>query len=293
MLVALVLGADFAWPRLKARYQRWNAGQWVRQAEEWLGGKDFQRAVLTARAVLAVDPQNVSATRIIAKALEASGAPEAAQWRNRLDSLDPGNVENLLARAADTIKAGDIAATERVLGMLPPGALETAACHEIQAQLSTANRDTAAAEQHWAEAVRLDPNRMLPAALATFRMRLRDAAFRDDALAVLTELSEQSPRNLQAIRLLLDDALRLEEWKRAERLSKILAEAPAATFGDKLMKLASLRRIGTQEAPGYLRSCAMARSPSRTNSTRSTWMNENKLAMLVSEAGRRARCRGM
>ena len=285
MLVALVLGAYFAWPRLKARYQRWNAGQRVRQAEEWLGGKDFQRAVLTARAVLAVDPQNVSATRIIAKALEASGAPEAAQWRNRLDSLDPGNVENLLAWAADTIKAGDIAATERVLGMLPPGALETAACHEIQAQLATANRDTAAAEQHWAEAVRLDPKQdRYRLALATLRIRSRDAAFRDDALAALTELSEQSPRNLRAIRLLLDDALRLEDWKRADSLSKILAEAPAATFGDKLTRLATLRRIGTQEAPGYLdelRDGALSKPDELY--TLLMWMNENQLAMLVSE----------
>lgn len=283
----LILGAGvfLAWPRLKGCYQSWNAGNQVRQAEESLAGRDYKRAVMTARIVLSVDPSNVGATRIVAEALEAIGSPEAVQWRNRLDSLMPGNVENLLAWAADTMKAGDLEATERVLGMIAPDARETAPWHEINAQLSMAKRDAGTAEKHWAEAVQLDPKqdryRLL---LATLRMRSPDAGLRIDAMAVLTELSEKSPRNVGALRILLDEALRTEDWKKAESLSKSLTEEATVTFGDKLTRLATLRRMNTQDAPGYLvelRNGALSKPEEFY--TLLMWMNENQLSMLVSE----------
>lgn len=286
----LFLGAAifFAWPRLKGRWQRWNAGNQVRRAERLLAEKDGKHAVMTARGVLAVDPMNVGAIRIIAEAMEAAGIPEAAQWRSRLDTLDPGNPQNLLAWAADTLKAGDLPATERVLAMLAPASRENATYHGTAARLALAKRDNAAAERHWAEAMRLEPaqdgHRL---ASATLRIQSEDREARAGAAAMLTALGEKSPRNLQAIRVLLNEAIRAEEWKQAEALSKTLAEDPGATFGDKLLRLATLRKLDTQEAPGYLlelRNDALTKPDELY--TLLMWMNENSLPMLVSEWAR-------
>ena len=286
----LILGAAtfLAWPRLKGRWQRWNAGNQVRRAERLLAEKDDKHAVMTARAVLAVDPMNVGAMRIIAEAMEAAGIPEAAQWRSRLDTLEPGNPQNLLAWAADTLKAGDLAATERVLAMLAPASRENATYHSTAGRLALAKRDKAAAEKHWAEAMRLEPaqdsHRL---AFATLRIQSENREARADAAAMLRALGEKSPRNLQAIRVLLNASIRAEEWKQAEALSKTLAEDPGATFGDKLLRLAALRKLDTQEAPAYLlelRNDALSK-PGELY-TLLMWMNENSLPMLVSEWAR-------
>ncbi len=287
--ILLLGGATFfAWPRLKGRWQRWNAGHQVRRADGLLAEKDYKHAVMTARAVLAVDPMNVGAMRIIAEAMEAAGIPEAAQWRSRVDTLEPGNPQNLLAWAADTLKAGDLPATERVLAMLGPASRENATYHSTAGLLALAKRDKAAAAKHWAEAMRLEPaldSHKL--AFATLRMQSEDRGARADAVAMLTGLAEKSPRNLPAIRVLLNAALRAEEWKQAETLSKTLADDPDATFGDKLLRLATLRKLDTQEAPGYLlelRNNALSK-PNELY-TLLMWMNENGLPMLVSEWAR-------
>lgn len=284
-ILILCATAFFGWPRLKARYQRWNAVRQVQRAEQHLGEKDFRRAAITARGVLAFDPLNVGATRIIARALEESGSPDAAQWRSRLDSLEPGNSENLIAWAGNTMEMGDLAATERVLNMVAPGARENATYHEITARLATARQESANAEEHWAAAARLDPaqdNYRLN--LASIRMRSRKPEDRAGATAMLRELSEKTPRNSGAIRILLAEAVRQEDWKDADRLSKALVADPAAIFGDKLQRLVALRQMNVQEAPGYLVELRdEALSKPEDLYTLFMWMNENQLSLLVAE----------
>lgn len=284
-ILILAAGIFLAWPRLKARYQRWNASNQIQLAERMLIEKDFNRAVMTARSVLAVDPTNVNAMRIVAKALEAAGSPGAAQWRGRIEAIEPGDPENILAWAAATVKVGDLSATERVLSLLPPDSRESATYHSIAAELSTAKRDSVAAESHLAEALRLDPSQdRYRLALAALRVRSTDRDLQAGAMATLTELSEKSPKNLQAVRLLLAEALRSEEWKKADALSKALVADSASTFVDKLQRLAALRKMDKQEAPGYLmelRNDALS-NPAELY-TLLMWMNENSLSMMVIE----------
>ena len=284
-VAVLAVAAYFGWPKVKGRYHRWDAKRKVAQAGQALAEKDYKRAVIGARAALSADPGDVNATRVIARALEAVGSAEAVQWWSRLDSLEPGNPENLLAWAAVAMKAGDIAAAERVLNMLKRESRENVTYHTLLAQISVAKRDTEAAKTHWAEVGRLDPKEgRHRLSLAILGLRSQDPKERDEAVATLTELSEATPPSIDAVRVLLERALRLEDWKMADTLSKTLVVDSTATFGDKLQRLTALRKMNTQDAPGYLvelREAALSK-PGELY-TLFMWMNENQLAMMVSE----------
>jgi len=284
-LALLVGGLLLGWSKLKNRYLRWDVKHKVESAERSLAEKDYKHALMGARAALMVDPGDVAATRVIARSLEAVGSPESVQWRSRLDTLEPGNQENLLAWAAAAAKAGDIATTERVLGTVAPASRENVLYHTLLAQIATAKNDTDSAKSHWKEVGRIDPaegrHRI---SLAVIGMHSPDPKERDEAVATLTELSQATPPSNEARRVLIDYALRLEDWKKAEALSKALVADPSATIGDKLQRLVALRKMGTQDAPGYLVELRDA-SLSNPNDLYMLlmWMNENELSMMVAE----------
>ena len=286
--VVLIAGAVAGWPRLKNRYVRWDAKSRIARAEQALSEKDYKRAVLSLRAVLAADPVNADAIRMVARVLDAAASPEAVQWWSRLDSLQPENSDTILAWAAAAMKTGDTPTAERVLGMLAPARRETAAFHVVSAKIAQSKKETEDAAKHWAEAVRIapdEPGHRL--ALGAIRLRSQDSKQRDEAIAMLTGLVERTPPNLHAIRILLDYSLRLEDWKRADALSKMLVADSSATISDKLHRLTALRKMGTQEAPGYLLDLRTAglSNPSELYLL-FMWMNQNNLAMMVSEWSR-------
>ena len=286
--VVLIAGAVAGWPRLKNRYVRWDAKSRIARAEQALSEKDYKRAVLSLRAVLAADPVNADAIRMVARVLDAAASPEAVQWWSRLDSLQPENSDTILAWAAAAIKTGDTPTAERVLKMLAPAGRETAAFHVVSAKIAQSKKETEDAANHWAEAVRIapdEPGHRL--ALGAIRLRSQDSKQRDEAIAMLTGLVERTPPNLHAIRILLDYSLRLEDWKRADALSKMLVADSTATISDKLHRLTALRKMGTQEAPGYLLDLRTAglSNPSELYLL-FMWMNQNNLAMMVSEWSR-------
>ena len=289
LLVLLVAGtAVFIWPRLKGRYVRWDAKSRIARAEQAMTEKDYKRAALSLRAVLAADPANADAIRMVARVLDAAGSPEAIQWWSRLDSLQPENSDTILAWAAAAMKTGDTPTAERVLKMLAPTGRETAAFHVVSAKIAQSKKETEDAAKHWAEAVRIapdEPGHRL--ALGAIRLRSQDSKQRDEAIAMLTGLVERTPPNLDAIRILLDYSLRLEDWKRADALSKMLVADSAATISDKLHRLTALRKMETQEAPGYLLDLRTAglSNPSDLYLL-FMWMNQNNLAMMVSEWSR-------
>ena len=286
--VVLIAGAVAGWPRLKNRYVRWDAKSRIARAEQALSEKDYKRAALSLRAVLAADPANADAIRMVARVLDAAASPEAVQWWSRLDSLQPENSDTILAWAAAAMKTGDTPTAERVLKMLAPAGRETAAFHVVSAKIAQSKKETEDAANHWAEAVRIapdEPGHRL--ALGAIRLRSQDSKQRNEAIAMLTGLVERTPPNLHAIRILLDYSLRLEDWKRADALSKMLVADSTATISDKLHRLTALRKMGTQEAPGYLLDLRTAglSNPSELYLL-FMWMNQNNLAMMVSEWSR-------
>ena len=289
ILIFLAAAAFFGWPRAMRRYARWNAAQQVRLATEEIARGDFKQALLHAKAVLEVNPSDAGATRIMAHGLELAGASAAAMnWRARMNVIEPDNRENITAWAEDATKAGDFAAAERVLNMLKAEARASSGYHAAAAKLAMAKRDSAGAEEHWAEAVRLDPKEdayLLP--LSILRLKSKVPGQREDALRVLAEIGRRPPRSTEALRALLNDATISGESARAREIEAAIAAAPDATFDDKLRWLSSLREMEDPEAVRYL---PKLRDASLANSEHLyrlfTWMNEHELGMLVSDWAR-------
>ena len=274
------------WPRAKNRYIRWSARQQVLQAAGHLAQGDFKRALLNARSALEANPTDVEATRVMARGFELAGAnSNAADWRARLNALEPDDQENILAWAAAATNTGDFAAAERVLNMLRPGARANAGYHAAAAALATAKGATPTAEGHWIEALRHQPKEdayRLP--LAILRLKSKKPERRADALEVLAEISRKPPRSAEALRALLDDATSSGDSALACQIADSLVADPGANFDDKLRRLSALRVLNIPESVKYmieLRDTSL--SNSETLYRLFIWMNEHNLAMMVSD----------
>ena len=283
-VVLLIVGV-LAGPRLKRRYDRWSAKSSVEQAKDYLAKGDFKHAILSAQKAIKVNPADGEAVRIIAQSIQATGAPGVAQWRMHLDSILPGDPENLLAWAKDALRENDLATAERLTGRLKPADQNNALYHEIAAELATRRRDMAGAESHWAEASRLAPKEInYRMNLAQIRLNSKVPGVREGALDVLREMAQQTPRNLAAFRALVGDALRQGEGLAVKRMADTLADDPGATFPDKLSRLTILRILKLDAATAYLielRDAAVSKPADLSQLL--GWMNTNDLSMMVTE----------
>ena len=288
-VVVLAAAAFFGWPKMMGRYLRWNAGRQVRRATEFIAQGDYSRAMLEARSALAANSVHPGATQIVAQTLEETGsAAAAAQWRSRLDSIQPGDRKNILAWASDSVKAGDAAAAERILAMLKPEPKDDAGYHAAAAALAMAKRDIEGAEQHWAEAARLDPlEDQYRLQLAILRLGSKNATLHGGAVVALEEISRNPVRRAEALRALLADATNYSEWHKANEFANALVADPSATFQDRLTRLATLRAMKSDDAAWCL---IELRDGALSNPGNLyllfMWMNQHDLALMVSEWSR-------
>ena len=272
-------------PVVGRAYHEWNASRYAKQASELFAQGDLRRALAAAKGALKHRPLNVEATRIMAKSLDAAGAPEADQWWARLEALQPHDTENTLARARAALRAGEGGVAEELLGTLDATARQTAGFHGVAAAVAIDRKNPADAEAHWAEAVRLDPqDKQHKLNLASLRIESRNKEVREKALESLQEMRGNPATAVEALRLLLGDALRRREPVKARELADALVAEKKCTFPDKLSRLVTLRMINDARATPYLeelREASLA-EPAEL-STLLIWMNSNDLALMVSE----------
>ena len=255
----------------------------VRRAAEFLAKGDLQHAMLDARRALDENPGNVEANRIIAQALERAGAPEAREWRRRLDSIRPGDAENLIAWAKDTLIAGYPEAATDILGRVKAGERNSAVHHDVAARIAIALGDAAGAESHWAEAAKLEPgSERYRLNLAVLRRNSGDAKAREEALDALRELSAMPEGGAAAREALFADAMACGDIERAGEMAAALASGPGAAFRDRLQRLSLLKALRDPEFSrllSELRAGAVA-NPGELYELLS-WMNAHDLALLV------------
>ncbi len=286
-MIFVAMAATFlGWPKIKGRFHRWTAARQVRHAAESIAQGDFKRAILEARSVLEASPLDIGATEIMARALEGAGSgAHAVLWRSRLDTFRPGNQENLLAWAEDSMKAGDVIAAEHILGMLKPEPTENAGYHATAAALATARHDNAGAERHWAEAFRIEPQEDLyRLKLAGIRLASKNEEVRGGAVAMLKELSGKPAKAADAWRLLLADATDYREWTKAREYADALVATRGSVFQDKLTRLVLLRQMKSRDATRYLtdlRNEGLQNPPDLYMLL--MWMNQHDLALMVAE----------
>ena len=283
--VILLAGYLVVGKRVMRRYDRWDAKRSVERAKGYFEKRDFKHAMIDARRALDVNPADAEATRILAKSVEAVGVPGAMQWRNRLDSIIPGDPENVLAWAKDAVKEGDLITAERVLKTLKPADQVNPVFHDLSASIAMGRHDRVAAEGHWEEAIRLDPkDERYQLSLAVVRMESAKSGVRAAAADMLREMAGRTPKSLGALRALIADAMRRREFEAAKELAETLAADPRALFSDKLIRLSVLRSLNEPLAPSYLtelRDASMAKPADLTQLL--VWMNTQNLAIMVEE----------
>ncbi len=285
LLAAGVVAAMFAWPHAKSRWTRWRTEREVRKASDFLSKGDVRRAVLSASNALQITPFDTEATRVIATALDIAGAPEAEQWRARLDSLRPGDAANTLARARFALKSGNTETAAAFLESLRPADQNTAAYHAVAAAIAKERRDLLFAESHWAEAVRLEPSEKRHLmGLAGAQMESHILEKRDAGLRTLRELRDDPGVRIDVLRLLLADAVRQRDEGAALSAADALVADPNCRFTDKLARLATLRLLNDPRSGPYLlelRDASLSR-PAELFALLS-WMNTHNLPLMVAE----------
>lgn len=284
-LAAVVSLGLLALPRAQRLYHRWSEARRVTRAAEALASGQYQQAIMEAKVVIARNPHNVEATRIIAKSLEAMNAPQALLVRRRLDSLTSDDVENALAIAAGSWKAGDPIATERALSDVPAAARDSARYHELAARVAASRQDTAGALEHWQEALRREPaNPGFSVELAATQLKSKRSGDHEAGLQQLEKLAAEPATRLAALRALLNDAGNRNEKSRSVELSTALIAESAATFADQLKHLGILRNTLNAGFASYL-ATLQETSTARPEHLFAllSWMNQHDLALAVPE----------
>jgi len=203
----------------------------------------------------------------------------------RLNFIRPGDVENALAWARDTLNAGDTDSAEDALATLKPEDRNSAGYHDAAARIAMARGDSVKAESHWSDAVRLDPaSEDYRLKLATLQVRSRSSAIRATATKTLETLGENPKHRLAALRALIEDAMNHREFPRARELADKLIASPDARFNDRLGRLAVLRDQDAPDAPKYLE---QLRDESLGDAAQFAilinWMNQHGLPLLVAD----------
>ena len=277
-LFALLCGVGFASYRGYGELRQRNLS---RQVQQFVDATDYRSAVLVARRLLELDPNNLAATRAMADMADASGRAEAVAWRQRVAQLQPGVPANQIALAKTALRTGQLELVERVMELIPETARHSVAYHQIAGARALARRQPAAAEKHFAEALALEPaNAQLSLNLASLQLASRDPSQADAARAKLQDLAGQAEVRLSALRALAADAVSRNDLAKARTWATQLKSEARATYADKLLYFRAVQ--GTEAAAPALEELkAKAAESPGTTAELITWLNREGMAVVA------------
>ena len=277
-VVVLVTGIGFASYRGYGELRKRNLSQ---QVQQFVDAADYRSAVLVARRLLELDPDNVPASRAMADMADASSRPEALHWRQRVVQLQPGVPANQIALAKTALRVGQLDLVERVLELIPEAARNTIGYHQIAGTRALARKQAALAETHFVSALELEPaNAQLALNLASVRLATSDRTRADAARQKLKELTAEPAVRLAALRALTADAVARNERGDAQTFATQLKSEPGATYADTLLYFRAVQ--GTEAAAPALEElkAKAAQSPA-TTAELITWLNREGMAVVA------------
>jgi predicted Zn-dependent protease len=277
--LALAVGGYFGWrARLHTRQQ-----QLLEKARAHFERQEFREAIVQTQFALRADPNHLEANRLMARLADLAGASQAVSWHRKVTELEPGVLENHLKWAEAALRANSIAIAEQALTGVNEAGKNTAAYHEMAAQVAQALGRPADAEAHFAAAVKLDPgNEKYLLGLASTRLNSADPAIRDEARAAVERYRAKPEHRRLAHRVLIQDHFRRGEWPEGFRIAAELQSAPDAPFDDRLLLLELLRKFKRPELHSYLMDVQeiAAKNPEDV-ATLISWLNRNTMALIA------------
>jgi predicted Zn-dependent protease len=288
LVVGLVAVALFAllWLGARPALRHYREEQALAQARKFLAAKDARNASLSAQRVLALDPGNVEACRVMATVAEAVGAPEALDWFRKVAEMSP-TVENKLALAAAALRVqpSPYPLASKTLGELAAVAKDRPAYHLISADLALKLNRPREAEAEFEAASRLEPTNLLHRLnIAALRLQSSNQTVVAEARVMLENLRRDWNAGVAATRWLAADAFARKDMETARDLSVQLLADPRATMADRLQHLDIL---GQMRSPDFAQAVAETQKVAMTNGTTiyavSSWMVSRDLASQAME----------
>lgn len=276
VLVCLILTAGFGYKYGLPRYRVYVEQNYAMQAQQFVAKGDFPRALLRARQVLALNRDDPAAIRVIADVADFYGSPYAIQWRQRLVFLNPDPTNRLaLARSAMRFEAFPFPTATKELGEIAPASRQTSAYHLAAGALAVKLNDLPAAEQQFAEALKLNPddpvNRM---SLAVVRLQSGNPGLIADSRTTLELLRTDRRLGLLASRSLVAESIARREFARAEMFSQQILTNQQSSFSDRIVHLAILN---VEKSPRFAAFLAETKKSAEENpfyvGELASWMN--------------------
>jgi predicted Zn-dependent protease len=266
-------------------YQALHKKHLSKQTRDFFGRGDYPSAVLVARHLLQLDPDNVAACRIMADTAELAGNREALTWRERIVRLEPHVPGNSLALVATALRFSQLNLARKILDTIPAGEHGSVKYHELAGAVAIAEKQPLLAETEFAAAHQLDPNnQQLALNLAMVRLASNDTATSDKARAELTRFSEQPPLRLESLRALTSDALAHKSFASAEKWATTLRGEKGATLSDLLLYLEAARETDAGRTVLHQAQVAAIDSPFAAAAL-ITWMNRHEMAQAALDWG--------
>ena len=225
-----------------------------------------------------IDPDSLAAARILADTTEKQNRSETVAWRAQIARLDPGlDSEFNLASAA--LRFGQLDVARAALGRVAPADREKAAYHVVAGWLSRAQGNVAEEERHFAAAVAHEPsNDVYQFNLAALEILSPDPEKNAAARNQLERLSKVPQFRTEALRALLDNALRENQTEAANALAQELQMSPQVTFADYLLCLDLYRKLNPKKFETLLNKVKpVAARNGHDLAQLIDWMNRNNL----------------
>lgn len=260
-------------------WTRWHKGRLLAQAEEQLKQGNVDTADALARKALVIDSNSLQACRILADATEKENEPETVAWRAQIARLDPG-LDSQLNLASAALRFGQLDMARDALGRVKPSDQEKAAYQVVAGWLSRAQGNVAEEERHFAAAVATEPgNDTYQFNLAALQVRSPDPEKNAAARSQLERLSKVPQFRTEALRALLDNALRQNQTETANALADELQMTPQVTFADYLLCLDLYRKLNPKKFDALLNKVKpVAAHKGADTAQLLEWMNEHDLA---------------
>lgn len=237
--LVLAAGVWFGRPIYRAQKEK----KFAAQANAAFAKAEYRKALLNAQQVLVLNSNNLPACRVMAELSDLSRSPLAMVWRRRIAEIEP-TVSNRIVFASCALRYEQppFPIASQLVKELGDTAQNEIAFHLVAAQLALKQTRIAESEEHFEEAVRLEPtNDLHRVNLAVVRMESRDTNVSARAHADLERLQSSAAWGVQARRALLMHHLAHRQFAEAERFSTALLSEPKCTFADKLEHLTVLR----------------------------------------------------
>ena len=156
-------------------YVHWEPEYLAWQARKAFESKDYTVAGIQVRMALQLNPGCVSATRLAAEMLEASGSPGAVKYREHVLDLAPDSVDDKLAWLACAIRFNQPAQADKAISHFSDAEKKSVSFESLSGALAASLGNFDEAAKHYTEAIKLDPkDEMSQFNLASMQLHSQD-----------------------------------------------------------------------------------------------------------------------